>query len=68
MEAITRNVRYLSDIHTTNAHELKITKERLEAILKHNEILQDENTDLTERVDRLEKDQRELNQKRLEIA
>ena len=68
MEAITSNIGYLSNIHTTNAAELKLTKERLEAILRHNEILQDENNDLTERVDRLEKDQRELNQKRMEIA
>jgi chromosome segregation ATPase len=68
VHAITHNVQYLADIHRKNNIDLKNTKEHLAAIQKWNEQLQDQNNQLKEQCQILQKDQDELNTKREEIA
>ena len=64
MKSICHNVRYMAKLSENNALDLKLTKEKLEAVQKWNEKLQDENLKLNNEVDLLREDQRKLDEKR----
>ena len=67
VKAITHNVQYLAIIHASNAAEFSLTKEKLAAVEKWNQKLQEENNTLNASNSTLLKDQNELHNKRKEI-
>lgn len=68
VHAVTHNIKYLAKLHETNAELLRTTTENLIACEKFNAKLQMENNALIEERDRLQKFQKELDQKRKEMT